>query len=100
MLESIAHLLVYVALIFLELSDSVGLDLLDLVTLTLQLIPKLCHEIILLFNTFILLLVDSLFNLGRLFSKVVEDFALFLHSSVLLSLQIGKVFVHLSTDWI
>ena len=100
MLESVAHFLVYVALIFLELADCVGLDLLDLVTLTLQLISKLCHEIILLVNAFILLLVNRLFNLGRLFCEVVEDFALFLHSRVLLSLQVGKVFVHLSTDWI
>ena len=100
MLVPVIHFFEDVALVFLEFTDRIGLNLLDLVTLTLQLCVELIYKVSLLLKTLFLFLEDSLFDFGGFFCEILKDFTLFLHSCILFSLQIGKVFVHLSADWV
>ena len=94
----VIHFLEDVTLVFLELTQCVRLDLRDLVSLPLQLGVELLNQFTLLFESFLLLGDNGLLNLFRLFGQILENFALFLHSSILLSLQVNEIFVHLGID--
>lgn len=61
-LEPVFHFLVDVPFVFMELAQSVCLDLLDLVSLTLQLSVQLLDELCLLLQTLFLLDDDRLFD--------------------------------------
>ena len=92
------HFLEDVALVLFELADSIRFDLANLVTLSLQLGVELVDKLALLLLSFFLLELDGFFNLSRVLCEVLENFTLFLHTSILLGLQIGKVLVHLCVD--
>ena len=92
------HFLEDVALVLFELADSIRFDLANLVTLSLQLGVELVDKLALLLLSLFLLELDGFFNLSRVLCEVLENFTLFLHTSVLLGLQIGKVLVHLCVD--
>ena len=94
----VIHFLEDVTLVFLELTQCVRLDLRDLVSLPLQLGVELLNQFTLLFESFLLLGDNGLLNLLRFFGQILENFALFLHSSILLSLQVNEIFVHLGVD--
>ena len=94
----VIHFLEDVTLVFLELTQRVSLDLRDLVSLPLQLGVELLNQFTLLFKSFLLLGDNGLLNLLRLFGQILKNFALFLHSSILLSLQVNEIFVHLSVN--
>mmetsp|Transcript_31313 Transcript_31313/g.41446 ORF Transcript_31313/g.41446 Transcript_31313/m.41446 type:complete len:287 (-) Transcript_31313:40-900(-) len=97
-LVPVVHFLEDVSLVFFELADRVRLDLLDLVSLPLQLRIQLVDQIALLLEALLLLLQNRLFNLSRLFGKVLEDLSFFLDTCVFLSFQVGEVFVHLGAN--
>ena len=92
------HFLEDVALVLFELADSIHFDLANLVTLSLQLSVELVDKLALLLLSLFLLELDGFFNLSRVLCEVLENFTLFLHTSVLLGLQVGKVLVHLCVD--
>ena len=62
-LVPVIHFLEDVALVFFELTKCVGLDLLDLITLPLQLGVQLFNKLALLFKSFLLLIDNGFFNL-------------------------------------
>ena len=99
MVVPIVHFLEDVSLVLFELSKRIGLDLLDLVSLALELGVELLYKISLLLETLFLLGKDGFFNLGRFFSEILKDFSFFLHTSVLLSFQVDKVLAHLIMNW-
>lgn len=92
------HFLVDVPLILLEFAQGVGLDLLDFVSLSLQLCVQLLHKFTLLLETLLLLSDDRFLDLRAVFSQIFKDFAFFLDTGILLCLQIDKVLVHLGID--
>jgi len=63
-LVPVVHFLEDVSLVFFELADRVRLDLLDLVSLPLQLRIQLVDQIALLLEALLLLLQNRLFNLS------------------------------------
>ena len=63
-LVPVIHFLEDVALVLFELADRVGLDLLDLVTLSLQFGVELFDELALLFKSLLLFEQDGFFDLG------------------------------------
>ena len=64
MVVPVIHFLVDVALVLLELTNRVRFNLLDLVSLALQLCVELLDELTLLLEALLLLLHDSLLDLG------------------------------------
>ena len=64
MVVPVIHFLVDVALVLLELTNRVRFNLLDLVSLALQLCVELLDELTLLLEALFLLLHDSLLDLG------------------------------------
>ena len=99
MLVPVIHFLEDVSLVLLELTQSVCLNLLDLVSLSLKLGVKFLNKLTLLLQPLFLLRDDGLFNLLRFLSQVLQDLTLFLDSGIFLSFQVNEIFVHLSIDW-
>lgn len=64
MVVPVIHFLVDVALVLFELTNRVRFNLLDLVSLALQLCVELLDELTLLLEALFLLLHDSLLDLG------------------------------------
>ena len=95
MLVPVVHFFEDISFVFFEFAQSVRLDLLDLVSLTLQLCIKLLDKFSLLFLTFFFLSYDRFLNLRTLLCQVLENFSLFLDASILFSFEVDEVFVHL-----
>ena len=98
MLVPVFHFFEDVSLVFFEFAEGVRFDLLDFVTLALKFCVELLDKLTLLFLTLFLLVLNRFLNLGTFFSKILENFTLFLHTSILFSLQVTEVLVHLSVD--
>ena len=94
-LVPVVHFFEDVPLVLLELAQCVRFDLLNLVSLSLQLCVELLDELSLLRQSFLLLNDDGFFDFVALFRQVIEDLPLFLDSSILLGFQVAEVLVHL-----
>ena len=98
MLVPVFHFFEDVSLVLLEFAEGVRFDLLDFVTLALKFCVELLDKLTLLFLTLLLLVLNRFLNLGTFLSEVLEDFSLFLHTSILFGLQVAEVLVHLGFD--
>ena len=97
-LVPVIHFFEDIALVFFKFAEGIRFDLLDFITLALKFSIELLYKFSLLFLTLFLLVLNRFFNLGTFFSKILENFTLFLHTSILLSFQVAEVLVHLGVD--
>ena len=95
----VVHFLEDVTLVLFKFTKRISLDLRDLVSLPLQLSVQLFDQLALLLKPLFLLGDDRFLNFLRLLRQIFQDFAFFLHSCILLSFQVDKIFVHLVIDW-
>ena len=88
------HFLSNILFILVELSESVVLDALYLVSLPFQLVFKFVHEVLLLLLSLLSFCLNGFFDFASVFSQVLQNFAFFCDSGVLLSLEVGEFLVH------
>ena len=86
MLVPVVHLLEDVPLVLLELAQRIRLDLLNFVSLPLELGLKFLDEVGLHLETLLLFSDDGLFDFGAFLCEILKDFSFFLDTGILLSL--------------
>lgn len=99
LIEAVVHLLINVAAVLAELIQSVLLNALNLLSLSVQLVSKRVYKVTLHFLTLLLLLENSVFNLLGISCKVIQDHSFILHALIAFFVQILVILFDLSFDW-